>query len=67
MISTRVSFIHLVFKAVTLIERAVDLTAIGGQYANQRPTEFLCLTLKLLQLQPSKDIIVEFLKNEDFK
>ncbi|KAJ9089558.1 Pre-mRNA-splicing factor 38A [Entomophthora muscae] len=53
--------------AESLIERAVDLQAIGGQYANQRPTEFLCLTLKLLQLQPSKDIVIEFLKNEDFK
>lgn len=53
--------------AETLIERAVDLQAVGGQYANQKPTEFLCLTLKLLQLQPSKDIVLEFLNNEDFK
>jgi pre-mRNA-splicing factor 38A len=27
----------------------------------------LCLTLKMLQIQPEKDIIVEFIKNEDFK
>lgn len=53
--------------AETLVERAVELQAIGGQFANQRPTEFLCLTLKLLQIQPSKDIIIEFLRNEDFK
>jgi pre-mRNA-splicing factor 38A len=27
----------------------------------------LCLVLKMLQIQPEKDIIVEFIKNEDFK
>ena len=31
------------------------------------PTEFMCLMLKLLQLQPEKEIIVEFIKNEDYK
>ena len=27
----------------------------------------MCLLLKLLQLQPEKEIIVEFIKNEDYK
>ncbi len=27
----------------------------------------MCLMLKLLQLQPEKEIIVEFIKNEDYK
>jgi hypothetical protein len=27
----------------------------------------MCLLLKLLQLQPDKEIIVEFIKNEDYK
>lgn len=31
------------------------------------PTHFMCLILKLLQLQPDKEIIVEFIKNEDYK
>lgn len=31
------------------------------------PTDFMCLLLKLLQLQPEKEIIVEFIKNEDYK
>ncbi|KAI9595664.1 PRP38 family-domain-containing protein [Syncephalis fuscata] len=53
--------------AETIIDKAVDLEYIGGQYANTRPTEFLCLTLKLLQIQPEKDIILEYLNNEDFK
>ncbi|CAG8726278.1 12159_t:CDS:2, partial [Acaulospora morrowiae] len=53
--------------AETLVDRANDLTSFGGQYGNQKPTEFLCLTLKLLQLQPTKEIILEFIRNEDFK
>jgi pre-mRNA-splicing factor 38A len=50
-----------------LIDRAIELTSFGGEYGNQKPTEFLCLTLKLLQLQPNKDIVMEFIKNEDYK
>ncbi|TPX35638.1 hypothetical protein SmJEL517_g01989 [Synchytrium microbalum] len=53
--------------AETLIDKAVQLNCIGGQFGNQKPTEFLCLTLKLLQLQPEKEIIVEYILNEDFK
>ncbi|KAG0167454.1 Pre-mRNA-splicing factor 38A [Apophysomyces sp. BC1034] len=53
--------------AATLMDKAVDLTYIGGQYGNQQPTEFLCLTLKMLQLQPEKDIVIEMIKDEDFK
>lgn len=33
----------------------------------QKPTEFICLVLKMLQIQPEKEIIVEFIKNDDFK
>lgn len=43
------------------------MQTIGGVYANQRPTEFLCLTLKLLQLQPEKEILIEYLTAEEFK
>ena len=40
----------------------------GGTYGGGRkPTEFMCLTLKLLQLQPDKEIVVEYIKNEDYK
>ncbi|EXX78018.1 hypothetical protein RirG_018610 [Rhizophagus irregularis DAOM 197198w] len=53
--------------AETLIDRAIELTSFGGEYGNQKPTEFLCLTLKLLQLQPNKDIVMEFIRNEDYK
>lgn len=41
---------------------------IGGVFGgNVKPTPFLCLILKMLQIQPEKDIIVEFIKNEEFK
>ncbi|TPX30984.1 hypothetical protein SeMB42_g07833 [Synchytrium endobioticum] len=53
--------------AESLIDKALELNCIGGQYGNQKPTEFLCLALKLLQLQPEKEIVVEYIKNEDFK
>eukprot|EP00984_Skeletonema_dohrnii_P027501 scaffold17058_cov50-Skeletonema_dohrnii-CCMP3373.AAC.1 len=47
--------------------KAVELKALGGSYgANNKPTRFLCLTLKLLQIQPEEGIVEEFLMNEDF-
>lgn len=49
------------------MDKAVNIEYIGGLYAGQHPTEFLCLTLKLLQLQPEKEIIHEMIKQEDFK
>ena len=51
----------------TLCDRAVALTFIGGTYGQQKPTPFLCLTLKLLQLLPDRDVILEYLHQEDFK
>ncbi|KAI8911293.1 Pre-mRNA-splicing factor 38, partial [Powellomyces hirtus] len=53
--------------AETLIDKAVALPCIGGQYGNQKPTEFLCLALKMLQLQPEKDILRLYIQNEDYK
>ncbi|KAG4304790.1 hypothetical protein PORY_001843 [Pneumocystis oryctolagi] len=53
--------------AATICDRAVRLKCIGGQYLNQKPTEFLCLAFKLLQLQPEKEIILEYLYAKDFK
>jgi pre-mRNA-splicing factor 38A len=54
--------------AELLIEKAVDLKAVGGTYGGQNaPTHFLCLILKMLQIQPDKEIIIEYIKNEDFK
>ncbi|KAJ3737429.1 PRP38 family-domain-containing protein [Lentinula guzmanii] len=53
--------------AETLIDKALELNCIGGVYGNQRPTEFLCLLLKLLQIQPEKEILIEYLRAEEFK
>ena len=54
--------------AELLVDKAMELKYIGGVYSgNVKPTPFLCLVLKMLQIQPDKDIIVEFIRNEDFK
>ncbi|KAG0224796.1 Pre-mRNA-splicing factor 38A [Actinomortierella wolfii] len=45
----------------TIVEKAFNLTYIGGQYGTQKPTEFICLVLKLLQLQPSEDIVIKYI------
>ena len=60
-------FVHL-FTAELMVDKAMELRYIGGIFGgNIKPTPFICLTLKMLQIQPDKDIIVEFIKNEDFK
>lgn len=54
--------------AELLVDKAMEIRYVGGVYGgNIRPTPFLCLTLKMLQIQPEKDIVVEFIKNEEFK
>ena len=54
--------------AESIVDKAVALDHVGGLYGgNQQATQFLCLLLKLLQLGPDKDIILEFVENEDFK
>ncbi|MCJ1309907.1 hypothetical protein MMC25_003568 [Agyrium rufum] len=51
----------------SLCERAVEMNFIGGTYGQQKPTPFLCLALKLLQLLPTREIVLEYLHQEDFK
>lgn len=52
----------------TLLEKAVELRCVGGTHGGQRKaTKFLCLVLKLLQLQPDKEIVYEYIANEEFK
>nr|CAG4647417.1 EOG090X0DXI [Megafenestra aurita] len=54
--------------AELMVDKAMELRYIGGIFGgNVKPTPFLSLTLKMLQIQPEKDIVVEFIKNEDFK
>jgi pre-mRNA-splicing factor 38A len=52
--------------AATLCDRAAELTFIGGTYGDMgKPTQFLCLAFKLLQLVPAKEIILEYLNFSD--
>ncbi|CUA75058.1 Pre-mRNA-splicing factor 38A [Xenopus laevis] [Rhizoctonia solani] len=53
--------------AESLIDKAIELNSIGGVYGNQRPTHFICLLLKLLQIQPEKEILIEYLMVDEFK
>ncbi len=56
--------------AATILDRAVDLNCIGGTFGvSQKPTPFLCLAFKLLQLTPEKEIIEFYLSHagEEFK
>lgn len=53
--------------SASIIDKAIELDYIGGTFANLKPTKFLCLTLKLLQLQPSREIIMEYLRADEFK
>ncbi|KAH9524202.1 Pre-mRNA-splicing factor 38A [Bulinus truncatus] len=54
--------------AALMVDKAMELKYVGGVYGgNIKPVPFLCLLLKMLQIQPEKDIVVEFIKNEDFK
>jgi pre-mRNA-splicing factor 38A len=52
--------------AATLCDRAADLKFIGGTAGLMgKPTPFLCLAFKLLQLVPSKQVILEYLNFRD--
>ena len=54
--------------AETIVDHMMELDHVGGTFGgNVRPTPFVCLILKLLQIQPEKEIIVEFIKNEEYK
>lgn len=54
--------------AELLVDKAMELRFVGGVFGgNIKPTPFICLVLKMLQIQPEKDIVIEFIKNEDFK
>ena len=56
------------FVAELLVDKAMELKYVGGVYGgNVKPAPFLCLILKMLQIQPEKDIIVEFISQPDFK
>lgn len=56
--------------AATWLDRAVEVTFIGGTFGvAQKPSPFLCLVFKLLQLAPEREIIRYYLEivGEEFK
>jgi pre-mRNA-splicing factor 38A len=53
---------------VNVLEKAFQLQNIREPFdANHQPTKFLCLVLKLLQIQPKGNLMDEFISQEDFK
>ncbi|GMI58259.1 hypothetical protein ScalyP_jg6255 [Parmales sp. scaly parma] len=54
--------------AEQLLDKAVALKYVGGSFGgNMVPTSFLCLVLKMLQIECSDDIVFELVRNEQFK
>jgi pre-mRNA-splicing factor 38A len=48
--------------AATLLDRAVELSYVGGTHSvSQKPTPFICLLFKLLTLTPDKSIVLEYI------
>jgi len=54
--------------AETMIDRAMELESVGGTFGgNRKPTAFLCLLFKLLQIQPEREIILAYITNRNHK
>ena len=53
---------------VTLIDRVQNLKGVGGVYGMFRePSNFICLFLKLLELEPSKEVIYYILNTKSWQ
>lgn len=51
-----------------VLDKACDLRYVGGIYGgHSKPVPFICLALKLLQIQPSKEIVDFFIDQTEFK
>ncbi|KAL6536415.1 hypothetical protein OROGR_012987 [Orobanche gracilis] len=54
--------------AETLGDTAMKLDHLGGTHSgNRKPTPFMCLPMKMLQIQPDKEIVVEIITNPEYK
>ena len=54
--------------ADTVLDKAVDLKSVGGSVgATRAPSRFICLTLKLLQIQPDPAVIRAYIDQADYK
>ncbi|KAJ2133513.1 hypothetical protein GGH19_001076 [Coemansia sp. RSA 1807] len=51
-----------------VMEKSTSISSVGGCFgASRKPTDFLCLLLKLLQLQPTLPMLHELINQKDFK
>lgn len=54
--------------AATLVDKAMDLREAGATEGQlRRPLPFIMLVLRMLQIQPGPDIVLELVRNEDFR
>ncbi|KAL1549769.1 hypothetical protein AAHA92_17826 [Salvia divinorum] len=54
--------------AERLVDKAMELDHLGGTHGGiRKPAPFMCLVMKMLQIQPDKEIVVEFIKNPEYK
>lgn len=54
--------------AETIVDEAIKLEYVAGTYGGARkPSKFLVLVLKLLQICPDREIVLEYIKNKDYK
>lgn len=52
----------------SVIDQAAKLDYVGGTYGGRRrPAKFLCLFLKLLQIQPDEDVVLEYIRQPELK
>jgi pre-mRNA-splicing factor 38A len=54
--------------AATLVEKAVAIDYVGSTFGgNHKPTPFVCLVLKLLQIQPDDEAVIEYVRQDEYK
>jgi len=54
--------------ATTLLDKATQIAEIGGTFGGARkPTTFICLALKMLQITPEQEIAAAYVSQGEFK
>jgi len=50
------------------IDKAIELKYVGGCLnVHDRPSKFLCLLLKMIQMQPEESLVISIIKNANYK
>lgn len=52
---------------LTLLDRAAELVYVGGVDTHQRPLPFLCLLLKMLEIEPKREVVEWLVRQPHFK